>query len=633
MKKEGNKQLFKDFPEISTAAWEEKINTDLKGAEARQKLTRKTDDGIGVKPFYRSEDIEVLNYLENVNNLRCSGSSPNGWTICQDIFPDNDPKETNTLIKSALKGGAQAIRIQLQDRHSQGLEVLGTLLEGVPLGEIELLFQGFTGADALYSHLCELARIGGVDPIDLKGSLGADPLGKMMSDGYPIASLENMGKLVRSVSEKSPGMRVIDIHGGLIQNSGSTLVQELGFALAMANDYMVLLTSQGIDPVLVQDSMQLNLSVGSDYFMEIAKLRVARILWGNIAGAYGIESSGGKIRIHSTSSEWNLSLFDPYVNMLRGTTEAMSSILGGADLISVLPFDYSYGMSNEFSDRISRNVQIILLEESYLDRVADPASGSYYIENLTDSVGEKSWMLFREVESKGGFRKAFESGWIQEQVIVSRKKKIERAATGRDKILGTNAFPDFNEMILDNLNTTGSGLQKTGSGFQKTTSPLQPPDTATRPPDMAIRPLIPFRVSSIFEEVRLETERSSKRPKVLLFKYGNPAWMTSRATFSGNFFACAGYEILDHPAFSTIESGVQIAKDQNADIVVLCSSDDTYSELAPAVYAALKDRSVIVVAGYPAESMDALRKAGIEHFIHMKINLLNTLREFNKLLL
>ena len=611
MKMKGFKQLFTDFPDITTTEWEEKIKADLKGTEYQKKLIWKTDEGFEIKPYYRREDLKPLNYLENFANLKSSESAPNGWTICQDVFPGKNLQAANKQIKSALKGGAQAIRVQLKDSPLPSLEMLGTLLEGVPLGETELLFQGYLGADILYDQLCELAKASGVDPCNLKGSLGADPMGKMAVEGIPIASLENIGKLVIKVRETSPEMRIIDINGALIQNSGSTLVEELGFSMAMINEYMALLTAQGIDPLNVQASLQLSLSVGSNYFMEIAKLRASRILLGKIGEAYGINPSDGNIRIHSTSSEWNLTLFDPYVNMLRGTTEAMSSILGGADLVSVLPFDYPYGKVTEFSSSIARNVQIILREEAYFDRVTDPASGSYYIENLTDSIGEKSWELFREVESKGGFRKAFESGWIQEQVVTSRKKKIERTASGRGKILGTNTFPHFNEMILENLNTSVNVEYKS----------------------LPLKPLIPFRLSSIFEEVRIETERSNNRPKVLLFKYGNPAWMTARAAFSGNFFACAGYEILDPPAYASVETGIQAVKDENADIVVLCSSDDAYAELAPAVHNAIKDRSAVVVAGYPSDSVEKLRKAGIEHFIHIKSNHLEILKKFNSKLL
>jgi methylmalonyl-CoA mutase len=344
--------------------------------------------------------------------------------------------------------------------------------------------------------------------------------------------------------------------------------------------------------------------------MEIAKIRCARNLWSTLAEAYGMPNSQISLKIHSTTSQWNLTIYDPHVNMLRGTTEAMSAVLGGADSLSVLPFDYAYGHTTEFSDRIARNVQIILREEAYLDRVADPAGGSYYVEFLTDSLGEKAWALFQEADSKGGYRKAFESGWIQGLVKESLTRKMDRVAAGQGRILGTNAFPLFNEIILKNV-TSHQGS-----------------DT-----DNPYEALKPVRFAAPFEELRLETERSLKRPVVFLLKHGHPAWMTARASFSANFFACAGYEILDQPPFDKIEEGIEAARIAQADVVVMCSTDDAYAEIAPPVAKALKDKSLIVIAGNPVDSLDDLRREGIDHFIHIRSNHLESLARFNKILL
>ncbi len=611
MKKEAYKPLFADFPEITTAAWEEKIRTDLKGADYKKKLVWKTDEGIDVNPYYRKEDLASLDYLENVGQLRMTSSAANSWVICQDIYPDSDTAEANQLIKTALKGGAQAIRIHLTNCPLPDIQTLESLLDGIPLGETEIHFEGCLNADALYDMLIGIASARGINASHLRGSLGADPLGKMIRMGIPIASMENLGKLVKKASETSPDFRVIEVNGALIQNAGSNLVEELAFAMTMASEYMAILTNQNIDPTIAQNTLQLSLAAGSNYFMEIAKLRGARILWAKIAEAYGVDPSNRRIRIHSTSSEWNMTLYDPYVNMLRGTTEAMSSIIGGTDMLSVLPFDYPYGKTTEFSQRIARNVQIILREEAYFDRVSDPAAGSYYIENLTDSIGEKAWGLFSEVESKGGFRKSFESGWIQARIIESREKKIGLSSSGKGSLLGTNAYPNFNEVILSTLKEKEAEAQI----------------------EDIVTPLHPFRISSLFEEVRLQTERSKKRPRVLLFKYGNPAWVTARAAFSGNFFACAGYEILDQPAFPSVEEGIEAANDSSAEVVVLCSSDDAYAGFAPSVVKALAGKAVVVIAGNPTEAIDSLKDAGINHFIHMRTNMLESLKEFNSILL
>jgi len=614
MNEEGNKRLFTDFPEITTSMWEEKIKADLKGADYEKNLIWKSDEGFPVKPYYREEDLENLGYLEGIGNLKNQSDAPNGWLICQQISPGKKIRKANERIKAALKGGVQAIRIQLGEARLVNVLMLEELFEGISLRETEVHFGGCLRADALYTALCTMASHKGTEPSELKGCLGADPLGKMAETGIPIVGFENLCKLVKKVKETSPQMKVIEVHGSLIQNASSNLVEELAFSMAMASEYMAILTEKGIDPFTAQEALLLYLGCGPNYFMEIAKLRAARILWAKIAEAYGVEASRARIRIHSVSSQWNMTLYDPYVNMLRGTTEAMSSILGGADLVNVLPYDYPNGKGNMFSDRIARNVQIILREEAYFDRVADPASGSYYIESLSDSLAEKAWDLFCEVESIGGFRKAFEDGWIQEKAEASRKKKTDRASSGKGRILGTNAYPNFHELNLQQLIVSPKEVETDSAGS-------------------TLKPLQTFRLSSPFEKLRLDTERSAKRPRVLLLKYGNPGWMIARATFAGNFFACAGYKIVDHSPFKNVEEGIKFAKSKTFEIVVLCSSDDVYGDTAPAVQKALSGLSLVVIAGYPAGHIDELKKAGLEYFVHRNSNVLQTLTGFNNMLL
>lgn len=614
MSQEGNKKLFADFPEITTSMWEEKILSDLKGADYEKNLIWKSDEGISVKPYYRQEDIDSHNYLEGIGNLRNLSDAPNGWLICQNVCAGTDHQEANEKIQSALEGGAQAIRLELAETRVPDVAMLEEILAGIPLQETELHFRGCLAADAIYDSLCALATQNGSQISQLKGSLGADPLGMMAKTGIPIGGFDNIGKLVLKVKEASPEMKVIDVKGTLIQNSGGNLVEDLAFSLAMASEYMAILTEKGIDPLTAQNALMLTLASGPKYFMEIAKLRAARILWAKIAEAYGVEPSLSNIRIRSASSEWNMTLYDPHVNMLRGTTEAMSSILGGADLVTVLPYDYPNGKGTLFSNRIARNVQIILREEAYFDRVADPASGSYYIESLTDSLAEKAWNLFSEVEALGGFSKAFAEGWIQDKVEASRKRRTDRAASGQGRILGTNAYPNYHELNLRQIIVVPEKEELNFAGVSN-------------------RPLQTFRLSSPFEKLRLDTERCPKKPKVLLLKYGNPAWMTARATFAGNFFACAGYEIIDHSPFKNIEDGIEFAASKDFDIVVLCSSDDVYSETAPKAHKTLSGSSIVVIAGYPADSIEELKRAGLEHFVHRKANVLKTLTNFNKILL
>ncbi len=619
MKPAKDSKLFTDFPDISTNAWEEKIKADLNGADYQKKLFWNSDEGIRVKPFYRADDLTSLEYLENLGTLRADQPEPNGWNICQDIWIQGDPNEANRRIRIALDGGAQAIRIHLEDQLPLIKESLDHLMKDISFDRAQWIFEGPLSADSLLETLAALAKERKTDLSQLNVSLGADPLGKMTETGIPIASMENVGRLAERTMTLSPAMRLLELHGGLIHNSGGNLVEELAFSLSMAVDYMDVMTQSGIDPSVAHRLFRWNLAAGPNYFMEISKLRAARLLWAKLVEGYGVPPAEGKIQIHSTSSQWNLTLYDPYTNMLRGTTEAMSSILGGADLVSVLPFDYLFGKTSEFSERISRNVQIILREESYFGRVSDPAAGSYYVESLTNSMGESAWDLFRQVEQMGGYRKAFESGWIQQRVKASREKKLEKTTGGRQKIVGTNAYPDYHERMLDHLKE--SDRESPPAMEDQSSSAIHLPS------------LKPFRPASLFEKIRLETEKSGKRPRVMLFKYGNPGWASARATFSGNFFACAGYEIVDQPPVTSFDQGIQLARKTAPDVIVLCSADETYAELAPGVQKAAGEKSLVVVAGNPVDDMDTLRSAGIEHFIHMRTNLLESLQQFNNILL
>ncbi len=236
MKKEGPKLLFSDFPEITTSMWEEKIEADLKGDDYLKKLVWKSDEGIPVKPFYRQEDIDSLDYLEGIGGLRNRSDAPNGWLICQQVSPGKKNRKANERIKLALKGGVQAIRIQLGEAQLPYIPMLEELLDGISLQETELHFGGCLGADALYTALSKLASYKGTEPSELKGSLGADPLGKMAETGIPVASFENLGKLVKQVKESSPEMKVVEVHGSLIQNASTNLVEELAFSMAMASE-------------------------------------------------------------------------------------------------------------------------------------------------------------------------------------------------------------------------------------------------------------------------------------------------------------------------------------------------------------------------------------------------------------
>lgn len=321
------------------------------------------------------------------------------------------------------------------------------------------------------------------------------------------------------------------------------------------------------------------------------------------------------MKVHAETSSFNLTLFDAHVNLLRTQTEAMSAALAGVDSMTVVPFDQAYQTPDEFSERMARNQQLLLKEESHFDKVIDPAAGSYYIENLTVAIAKQAWELFLAVEEVGGFYAAVKAGKVQAAVNESNAARHAAVAKRKEVLLGTNQFPNFNEKA--------DGKQpvekKCCCGGQ---------DTCEK--DV---PTLNFdRAASEFEALRLETEASGKRPKAFMLTIGNLAMRQARAQFSCNFLACAGYEVVDNLGFATVEEGVEAAMAAKADVVVLCSSDDEYAEYAVPAFQALNGRAMFIVAGAPA-CMEELKAAGIENFIHVRVNVLETLRDYNKKLL
>lgn len=307
-----------------------------------------------------------------------------------------------------------------------------------------------------------------------------------------------------------------------------------------------------------------------------------------------------------------MTVYDAHVNLLRSQTEAMSAALAGVDSITVRPFDKTYQTPDDFSERIARNQQLLLKEECHLDNVVDPSAGSYYVEVLTNSLADVAWKLFLEVEDKGGFGAEVASGEIQKAVNASNEARKKAVATRREILLGTN-IPNFNEVAAEKIQNEAAGCC-CGGGH----------DCG----EAAVTALDFSRGASEFEALRLATEKSGKTPKVFMLTIGNLAMRLARSQFSSNFFACAGYKVIDNLGFDTVEAGVEAAVEAGAEIVVLCSSDDEYAELAPAAYKALAGRAEFVVAGMPA-CMEDLKAVGIDQYVNVKSNVLETLKAFN----
>ena len=618
---EDNK-LFSEFPPVSTEKWEEVINKDLKGADYEKKLVWKTIEGFKVRPYYRAENLEGLEYLD-VNPgekpyTRGKHVADNVWEVRQDIHVQ-DLAEANRIALDAVQRGATSLGLCAKQVTS--VADLEKLLKGIYINAVSINFLCSGDYLQLLKLYVEYARKAGYDPKELCGSTDFDMFRYALTHGKfhrgEEGDLQMAKELVEYAHDELPKFRVLTVNGQLLHNSGSNIVQELGFSLAAANELVSRLTDMGCKAHRVASRIQLSVGVGSTYFMEIAKIRAARMLWSKIVEQYKPECDCAyKLFINATTSRWNQSVYDPYVNMLRSTTEAMSSAVAGADSISVLPFDNAYKEADDFGYRIARNQQLLLKEESYLDKIVDPAAGSYYIENLTDKIAKGAWEHFLKVEEAGGMCKALRAGLVQEEVEATAHQRDLDIATRKTTILGTNQYPNLQEKMSD----------KVAGGEKHCCCCCEKGDE--------VRTLKPYRGAEAFEELRMQTERAARRPKVFLLTYGDLTMRKARAGFATNFFGVAGYEIIDNPGFATPDEGAKAALESGADVVVLCSSDDEYAELTEPVCKALKGKvKSLVLAGFPKEMVETYKGYGIDEFIHVKTNVLQSLQEFQAKLL
>jgi len=615
-------KLFTEFPPVPTEKWEEVITADLKGADYERKLVWRTGEGFNVRPYYRAENLEGIRFLGSqagefpyVRGTR----SHNRWRVHQTVEV-KCPREANAEALKLLNSGVDSLGFSIA-KEGFTAEELDQLLAGISIPAIEMVFCGAQTGSIAELVIAKLEKEGTASEAHVAFSI--DPLVKGLSQKGDFCSPngEKCFAKIASLIEKTreyKHIRIVTVSAGIFSNAGSTIVEELAFALSAGNDYIARLTDAGVDAELAARKLRFSFSVTSNYFLEIAKFRAARMLWANIVKGYNpSKNCACKMHIHARTADWNQTVYDPYVNMLRGTTEAMSATIAGVHSLEVTPFDAAFESPTEFSKRIARNVELLLKHESHFDQVVDPAGGSYYVENLTQSIAAEAWKLFLEIEEKGGYAEAYKAGFIKERVEASAAAKDKAIATRRQTLLGANQFPNFNEKALDKIETESGCACGCSNG-----------EVA----DGAVESLIFDRAASQFEQLRLDTERSGKRPKVFMLTIGNLAMRLARAQFSANFFACAGYEIIDNIGFNTVEEGVDAAMAKGADVVVLCSSDDEYAEYAPAAFKYLNGRAMFAVAGNPA-CTDDLKALGIEHFIHVRVNVLDTLVDFNAKLL
>ena len=566
--------FLSEFPPISTEQWEHIIRENVKGAEYASKLIWHPEEGLAVKPYYRADDLAGLHFPDAapgdfpyVRTARLTGD----WRIREEL-DIADPVEANRAACSAVAAGAE--EIAFHRTRLEGPSDLAILLAN--LHEIPLHFAGVSQACARL--LIERLR---TRPHETSISADLDPL----------AELDRSAEIVR---DAPAGFRPFVIHADEFQEHASGAIEEVGFALSAAVDFIAEMRARGLDIDRITASLSFSFAMGPDFFVQIAKLRAFRLVWAKAVESFGGTHPATKLPIHARTAHWNKTIYDSHVNILRATTEVISAVLGGADSISCAPFDECYKQPDENSRRLARNTQIVLKQEAMLSRVADPLGGSYLVEALTNSIASKSWKLFQELEAAGGYQKTGATGVIA-SVLDRQTRSREQAVDSRRRALtGTNRFADASERASDRVDRLRID---------------------SRP-----------RAAQAFEALRLRTERfihhADNKPRILLAEIGDARVRSVRSQFAADFLACAGLPT----SIQKFEQAEQIA-DSDADVIVLCTSDAEYLPIAEKLLSVLRvrgDRPSVVIAGNP-ETAEQLRNLGVACFIHLRSNAIEVL--------
>lgn len=695
--------LNSEFTPPSFAEWKKQVEKDLKGAPYEKKLVTKTYDGFNLNPIYTKEDLKDLTSIESYpgsdkllrGNLS-AGYHSKSWDVNQEIF-EADAAEYNSAIIDALNNGQNCVNILLDSATRLGLDAdyadpkyvgdIGLSISAInsikrALNNIDLTnvpIYANTGYDSVpfLSLLNAHFQTNNIDISRLSGSITADPISHLAEYGELPVKLEFIFDMMKNshtwAAENSPKLNTIGISTIPFINAGANTVQELAISLSVLVYYINQLAERGVNPNDAINRTQFTFGIGNNYFMEISKFRAIRILLSNVMSKYDVDSKDLEFNIGAKTSSYGHTILDPYVNMLRSTTQSFSAILGGVNFITTSPFDELYNMPNSFSRRIARNTQTILREESHLDQVIDPAGGSYYIESLTGELAKTSWNLFQLIEKEGGIVESLSNGTIQtwiDEVSKIRQKDVNKR---KSVIVGTNMFADVkekreihpklnqeefkkkrseylekfrlngskekHESVMEKLNDiTSQNTEKIidlvteayllGTTLGEITSALN----SSQKQELKITQLKIRRASEGFEILREKAENYKKDngelPKIYLLNYGSVNEYKARSEFSKGFFEVGGFEVIDPLGSKDLDELTKNALQSDAAAVVICSTDDNYTEIVPTIANELKRQNQdlqIILAGYPKEQIDEHKKSGIDDFIFLGADVMEKL--------
>jgi methylmalonyl-CoA mutase len=690
------KPLLSEFPVSTAEEWREAADKLLKGKPFDKVMKRNTPEGICVEPIFRKEVLDQLSASETLpgfdgylRGTKASGYKQAPWEIAQEL-PYGTPEAFNSAIRSDLMRGQNALNVIFdiatlkgKDPDSANVgEVAACGLSLACMKDIETAFGGII-TDAISFHLrtgCAGLSVGalffawlnkqGADLKQVKGSLGIDPIGVQAAAGQLPSTLTELlteqAIAANYCAKEAPGIRAVGVSTLPYHQAGASSVQELGCALATGARYLTEMTERGMTIDEAAQQIRFSLAIGPNFFMEIAKLRAARVLWAQVVKAYGGNAESQKIVMHVRTGLYNKTQKDPYVNMLRTTTEALSGAIAGVDSMCVGNFDEVTRLPDEFSRRISRNSQIILQEECELAAVIDPAGGSWAVEWLTNEISEKAWDFFKSIEAKGNIIRALASGYVQEEIAKTAASNDKQLNARRSSLVGTNVYPNLEEKDLEvkpqdyaavrdqrarEIAAVRMGLDE-GTDDQvmaalgkivdadvdsvfpilieamsagATIGEVSKTIRASVEPDAPIQPLQATRLAVKYEALRQAvaafTEKFGRSPSIFLTNLGPLRRHKARADFTKAFFQAGGFRIISPAGFESPEAAVEALTEANSGITVVCGTDDDYAEkfadYAQAIKTALPDMQIIL-AGYPGDNEAAYAEAGMDDYIFVK---------------
>lgn len=607
--------LFGEFAPSTREEWLEATIKSLKG-KPFEKLIKSTYEGFDLEPMYRAEDIADIAHKDTlpgqfpfVRGTEVDGYRSQPWLIAQDINI-SDPKAFNEALKHDLARGQTAIYVG-NHLNINTIDDFSLAFADIDLTQYPIYFGTDNDATHIYSGLADFLN----DEIkQLQGAIGYDPLHELAKTGeVSTDSFDAMAQLTTLVSQQSPKIDTIAIRTNIYHDAGANAVQELAIAMATGVTYISHMLDRGLEVDTIAQKMRFFLSIGENFFMEIAKLRAIKMMWAQIVREFGGNAESQKIKLHASTGTRNKTRLDPHVNMLRVTTEAMAGAIGGVESMCVAPFDASLGESDEFSRRIARNVQLILKEEVNLTDVIDPAGGSWYVEHLTDQLAQSAWEFFQQIEGQGGMISALQNGFLNDEIHKTLMERIENLHSRREILIGTNMYPNPNEASIPDEHTLHSNTQSESDSSKENLL-------------FALR-FTSFRIALPFEVLRSISDQYRTKyghhPQIFLANFGKLSEYKARRDFTQGFYEVGGFELINQGGYDTVESAVGATITSGAGAVVICSTDAKYADVVPEFTRAIKAQNpdmIVILAGYPKDQVDEYRQAGVDDFIHIRAN-------------